>query len=232
MTYKIKNLDDQVGVVYGKILTILNLGHKYSSKNNIKYRVILGECFMCGSVREFRLDDLRSGKIKSCGCLKSKLIIKLNRTHGLSKTRQYKCWQNMKNRCDNPKNKSYKNYGGIGVSYDSAWKSFDSFWQDMGEGYKEDLELDRVDVYGNYSKENCRWVSESEQSFNQRLRSTNLSGASGVSFCKGRNMWRATIGVKRTQIELGYYSSFNSALLARKNAELLYFGYNKDGGAV
>lgn len=227
MTYKLKNLDDQAGITHSNILILLDLGYKYSSKNGRKYRVVLGKCFMCESVRDFRLDDLRSNKIKSCGCLKLKSIGNLNRTHGLSKTRQYKCWQNMKNRCDNPKNKSYKNYGGIGITYEDNWKSFDCFWQDMGESYQENLELDRIDVHGNYSKENCRWVSESEQAFNQRLKFNNTSGVSGVSFCNIRKMWRATIGVKRVQIELGYYLNFELAHLARKNAEIHYFGYCK-----
>jgi hypothetical protein len=73
----------------------------------------------------------------------------------------------MKQRCANPKNASYKHYGGRGISFDPAWNTFIVFLGDMGEA-PEGLSLDRKDVNGNYSKDNCRWATNEEQASNRR----------------------------------------------------------------
>ena len=78
-------------------------------------------------------------------------------------TRQYQTWADMKGRCDNKKNDRYHCYGGRGISYSSKWNTFVGFWEDMKEGYSNDLTLDRTDNDGNYTKENCRWIPMSEQ---------------------------------------------------------------------
>ena len=88
--------------------------------------------------------------------------------HGMRKTRIYSIWRNMKNRCRYPSNKSYPNYGGRGISYDPKWESFEGFYEDMGEGYGDDLSLERRDVDKNYCKENCEWIPASRQNDNKR----------------------------------------------------------------
>jgi len=100
----------------------------------------------------------------SCGCLKRKVHTK----HNLSNIKPYKVWSNMKDRCDNNNNFSYKNYGGRGIKYDKNWSNFTNFWKDMNEGYKEGLTLDRINNDGNYCKENCRWVTRKKQNRNSR----------------------------------------------------------------
>ena len=87
-------------------------------------------------------------------------------THGMSDTRQYRIWQQMKNRCDNPNNIKYDIYGGKGITYGDKWKTFQGFWEDMKEGYSDDLTLDRIDREGDYTKENCRWVDYEAQNNN------------------------------------------------------------------
>jgi hypothetical protein len=87
-------------------------------------------------------------------------------THGMSKTRPYRIWRGLRQRCDAPRPYHARWY--TGISYDPRWKSFKSFWEDMKDGYAENLTLDRIDSAKNYCKENCRWVTMKEQSRNRR----------------------------------------------------------------
>ena len=112
----------------------------------------------------------------------------------------YCSWYAMKQRCDNPNNNSYKNYGGRGISYISSWKVFANFREDMNENYKKGLTLERVDNSKGYSKENCSWATRTEQSRNKR---TNI-----VLKNKGRKMtireWSEKIGLSYATIRSRY----------------------------
>ena len=103
-------------------------------------------------------------------------------THGMSKTRQYKTWLNMKARCNKDSHDYYENYGGRGITYDNRWESFEGFWSDMYVGYSDDMTLERVDVNGNYCKENCKWVPARDQAKNRTKPINNTSGKTGVDF--------------------------------------------------
>lgn len=87
-------------------------------------------------------------------------------THGMSKTRPYTIWRQMKVRCDRPDSRLARWYKDI--SYDPRWAEFENFWDDMKEDYKETLTLDRIDSSKGYSKTNCRWATMKEQSRNRR----------------------------------------------------------------
>lgn len=90
------------------------------------------------------------------------------RTHGMSNTPIYRTWRGMRKRCDYPKTNGYANYGGRGITYDPRWASFETFLADMGDKPSQRHELDRIDTDGNYCKENCRWVTRSENALNRR----------------------------------------------------------------
>lgn len=121
----------------------------------------------CGNKKDIRRKDVLNGSTKSCGCISRKIVTERNFKHGLSKNRIYSIWQNMNSRCYNPKNNCYHSYGGRGISVCESWRSFENFLNDMGIPEKG-LELDRINVNGNYCKENCRWITHKEQSYNRR----------------------------------------------------------------
>lgn len=126
----------------------------------------------CGNKRECSKDAVLRGDIKSCGCLRTERIQKLNLKHGLQGSRFYRVWCEMKRRCNAPANKSFKNYGKKGIKVE--WKSFLEFRDDMYKDYlahqksHKSTTIDRINPEGNYSKENCRWATYSEQQKNKR----------------------------------------------------------------
>lgn len=83
--------------------------------------------------------------------------------------RIYHIWTRMKERCYNPQDKSYSNYGGRGVVICDEWLFFDDFyWWAVNNGYEPNLSIDRIDVNDIYKPSNCRWVSRKVQSNNKR----------------------------------------------------------------
>lgn len=127
--------------------------------------------------------------------------------HGLRYLPEYQVWLRMKQRCTNPKDISYKNYGGRGIKICDRWmKSFRAFYEDMGArpvGYS----IDRVNNDRDYSPENCKWVSRSAQSINRRMMKSNKSGYRGVSYHKLSEKWRVQISLEGRKFWFGLYNS-------------------------
>lgn len=90
-------------------------------------------------------------------------------THGMSGTRLYSIWRDMKNRCNGLKERDKKNYFERGITYCIEWEHFESFrdWA-LSNGYLENLTLDRINNDGNYEPKNCRWITRAEQNLNTR----------------------------------------------------------------
>ncbi len=132
--------------------------------------VLLVKCLcICGNKTIVRKPHFLSKHTKSCGCYKKELIGKLNRTHGLRKTRTYRCWFNMKTRCNNKNTLNFKDYGGRGITVCDEWiNSFEIFLENMGVCPSNNHSIDRIDVNGNYCKENCKWSTIIEQNNNKR----------------------------------------------------------------
>jgi hypothetical protein len=116
-------------------------------------------------------------------------------THGMSETKVYFVWWDMKRRCNGEGRPTYENYGGRGISYQESWDKFEEFWSDMGASFEEGLTLERKDVNGNYCKENCEWIPLAEQAKNKRAYKNNSIGLGGCCLfpSRGRLYLRARI---------------------------------------
>jgi len=122
----------------------------------------------CGKERIVSSDNLRSGHTKSCGCLAKEQLGAKHYVHGMGDSRVYGIWRHIINRCTSRKNIQYHNYGGRGIKVCDKWQTFEGFWEDMKDGYSDNLSIDRIDNDGNYCKENCRWATTKVQSRNRR----------------------------------------------------------------
>lgn len=122
----------------------------------------------CGNTHVANGKLMKQGHTKSCGCLKHDGSARI--IHGHSKrsghSRTYRSWAKMLERCENPKNKDYYNYGGRGITVHASWHAFEDFLSYIGE-CPEKFELDRIDSNKSYEPGNVRWVDEYTQALNR-----------------------------------------------------------------
>ena len=191
-------LIDLTGQRFGR-LTVEKRVENYVSPKGLKFSQWLCKCD-CGNECTVRSIHLRTGYVQSCGCLKLK-------QNGNTAKRLWKVWDAMIHRCENERDKHYRDYGGRGIKVCDEWHSYDTFeeWA-LNAGYDPDAPfskctLDRIEVNGNYEPDNCRQVDQQTQTNNTR-----------------RNRYLTYRGVKHTFAEWSrIYNLSNGYIASRVN---------------
>lgn len=151
---------------YGMLTIISDPYSKFlTSKSKQKTTVVNTKC-ECGNERTQQYHKIKRGLVASCGCA----INPGNKTHGLSGSRLFTIWRNIKQRCYCVNNKSYKYYGLRGIKVCDEWlNGFMAFYNwSVANGYDSELEIERIDNNGNYEPSNCKWTTYIEQGRHKR----------------------------------------------------------------
>lgn len=197
-------LNDLKGRRFGRLL-VIDRADDYVSPAGI--RMVKWKCLCdCGKNVEVIARNLISGESQSCGCRFSDLKKQNAKWQGTSYEPLYGVWRAMINRCNNPRNKSYCNYGKRGIKVCQEWNGdYLKFraWA-IENGYQKGLSIDRIDVNGNYEPSNCRWTSTDVQSINKR--STDYITYKGET--RSLIEWARILGIK--------YKTLRGRLYAQK----------------
>lgn len=155
---------DLTGQRYGNLIVI-----RISENEPCKKKKWLCKCD-CGANVIVSGSNLRSGHTKHCKKCGNEVARSKKIKHGMTGTKLYYVWEAMINRCGNPNSKSYVDYGAKGISVCDDWHDASVFikWA-LENGYKEGLEIDRIDTFKGYSPDNCRWVTKQINANNKTI---------------------------------------------------------------
>jgi len=196
----VKPLKDLTGMAFGRLRV---LGP--DTQKNLESRCShwLTRCY-CGAEKTVLGASLTRGNTRSCGCLSVDVTGALRRTHGMCTTPIYRVWQAMLSRCGNPKDPSYANYGGRGITVCGEWQRFETFLSHVGQPPFAGAELDRVDNDSGYGPINFRWSTSKVNNRNKRTthwvlyrgRRVSLAEASDLTGLQAQKIrWRSLRGL-------------------------------------
>ena len=205
-------LVDRVGQMFGRLRVVERAGTDQNKK--VVWRCICE----CGKEVCVPSGSLVTGNTTSCGCYLKERITK----HGGCGKGSYNTWRAMIRRCTVPTDKDYPRYGGAGITVCSEWMEYSKFATDMGEP-EGNQTLDRIDTYGNYTKENCRWALPDVQARNIRTPKSNKSGVTGViETYYGK--WMASITANKKRFYAPVRDTIAEAATDRKELERKHWG--------
>ena len=182
------NVKDETGNRYGRLVVT-----ERAKSNKGLHAAWLCLCD-CGNQIPVRGTHLRSKRTQSCGCLQREAVAKAAATHGLCDLLEYNSWDSMIQRCTNPNNDHFADYGGRGIRICQAWhENFMVFYEDLGSRPGPEYSLERIDNDGNYEPGNCRWATQKQQCRNTRT-NRNLTH-NGKTLCVAA--WAEQLGMSR-----------------------------------
>lgn len=156
------------------------------------------ECLCdCGNRTTVYPNQVIRGKTTSCGCNRSRTFTEMHTRHGMSDTRIYRIWKDMRRRC-NPLDAHHSHhYGDRGIRVCKEWLDFNVFYDwSVSNGYTDSMSIERIDFDGNYCPENCKWILVKEQPFNSRHNI--LVELDGV--IKPVGQWADMLGLSRSTV--------------------------------
>lgn len=165
----VKVKEDLIGKQFGR-LTVIGRDEDHIYPSGKKRAKWICEC----NCKEHNIisvlqTGLMNGHTNSCGCLRKENTSNMFKKTGHSETHLYYIWCGIKARCQNPNNKSYHNYGGRGIKVCEEWDDYLNFekWA-LSHGYKDGLSIERINVNGDYSPDNCEWITMKDQQYNKQ----------------------------------------------------------------
>lgn len=195
---------DRTGHRYGR-LTVISRAPKGSHAGAAWHTVC-----DCGGKKVVSATHLVSGHTTSCGCFHKERTSEVRTTHGLRKTRAYKVWANMLDRCRRPSRHDWHNYGGRGISVCARWDTdFQNFWNDIGHLLEIDkkLTIERIDNNGDYCPENCRCATLKEQGRNKRNNRTIDTPLGQMLVCEAAETFGLKSRLIRVRLSRGWPTS-------------------------
>jgi len=184
-------IKDLAGQRFGRLMVLYDTGERKNGS-------VVWRCRCdCGNESDVRSNNLVSVRTTSCGCYQRQRVVEVNTEHGMARGEKihpiYQTWCGMLQRCENPCDDAYKNYGFRGIKVCDEWHKFIPFcdWA-LASGWQKKLQLDRINNNGNYEPGNCRWVTPQENSRNRR--SNRMITFAGKTQCIAA--WADDIGIE------------------------------------
>lgn len=209
-----------IGEVYGRLRILEDLGQVQGKSRT--YNKVLVQCSCDSEPFEVAYNSIKSGHTASCGCFNKEKITETHLKHGKSGTKIYKVWLGIKERTGNPNSQQYYDYGGRGIL--NLWESFEAFLSIMEDTYFDGCEIDRIDVDGHYSPDNCRWTTKSVNNHNKRKQKGCTSDYIGVWIDKNTDMYSTQLVKDGVSLLRKSFVSEYAAASAYDDASEEYYG--------